>query len=403
MLGFLTRNKSPAHQRKQVGVVIIGGQFQGLGLLRSLGRQNVPTYLLDEEPCIARFSRYTDRYSKCPDVREESLFLEFMIDLALKENLKGWIVYPNDDETVRLLAKHKEKLEEYYRIATPPWDIVKFAYDKMLTYKLAKKCGIAIPNTYYPTSIEELEQLDIEFPAIIKPSIKMPFYKRTKKKAILIKNRRELVREYTKATMLIDSSQTIMLQELIPGGAQNLFSVGSLSKNGELLVKVTVQRPRQHPMDFGHSTTFTQTVHIPELEEMAKTILEAMGYYGLSEVEFMFDPKDGKYKLLEINARAWGWHTIAIAAGLDMPYLSYLDILGEKVKQGGCANGVKWLHMVTDIPIVLMELLKGKMRFAEYLDSLKGRKQFAVFSLEDPIPFIAELVMLPYLFKKKGF
>ena len=404
MLGLPTRSKSTTQQDGKVGVVIIGGHFQGLGLIRSLGRHNVPTYLLDREQCIARFSRYTDRFSKCPDIlREEPLFLKFLLDLAVKEDLKGWIVYPNDDETVRLLAMHRDKLQEYYRITTPPWDVVKYAYDKKLTYELAKKCSIAIPNTYYPANAEELEQLDIEFPVILKPSVKMPFYKRTRKKAILINSRQELWKKYKKASMLIDSSQKIIVQELIPGRAPNLYSVGSLSRNGELLVKITVKRSRQHPMDFGHATTFAQTVHIPELEEMTRTILEAIGYYGLSEVEFMLDPRDRKYKLLEINARAWGWHTIAIAAGLDMPYLSYLDMLGEKVKQNGCANGVKWIRMTTDIPIALIELLKGKMKLAEYLDSLKGKKQFAVFSLEDPLPFIAEMLMLPYLFKKKGF
>jgi D-aspartate ligase len=392
-----------AHQREQIGAIIIGGHFQGLGILRSLARQNVPTYLLDRGMCIGRFSRYTKRYSKCPDVGQESLFLEFLMDLAKKENIEGWIIYPNDDETVRFLAKHKEKLEVYYRVTTPPWNIVKVACDKKLTYELAEKCGIATPKTLYPRNAEELEQLNIEFPVIIKPSVKEPFYNRTRKKAIRVDNRRQLIDEYTKAAMVIGSSQTIMVQELIPGGAQNLLAVGSLCRNGELLAKVVVRRPRQHPMDFGHATTFAETVDIPELEEMARKIISAMGYYGLSEVEFMLDPRDSKYKLLEINARPWGWHTIAIGAGVDLPYLSYLDILGESVMQDGFTTGVKWIRLTTDIPNVLIELLQGRMKFADYLNSLKGKRQFAVLSIRDPMPFIAELVMLPYLWKKRGF
>ena len=34
---------------------------------------------------------------------------------------------------------------------------------------------------------------------------------------------------------------------------------------------------------------------------------------------------------------------------------------------------------------------------------ITGRKQFAVFAAEDPLPFIMELLLLPYLFLKKGF
>jgi hypothetical protein len=43
------------------------------------------------------------------------------------------------------------------------------------------------------------------------------------------------------------------------------------------------------------------------------------------------------------------------------------------------------------------------MKFAEYFGSLKGKKEFAVWSREDPMPFIAELVLLPYLWLKRGF
>ena len=244
--------------------------------------------------------------------------------------------------------------------------------------------------------------MDIEFPVIIKPSVKVPFYSKAKKKAIRVDNRQELVREFT-AVVELAGKTGLMVQELIPGGPNYLFSVGSLYKNGEFLGKVVARRARQHPMDFGHATTYAETVNIPELEEITKKILGAMDYYGLSEVEFMLDPRDRKYKLIEINARPWGWHTLAIAAGVDLPYLQYQDMLGEKVKQDGFSKDIKWIRLMTDIPTVAGEILKGKMKITDYLRSLKGKKEFAVLSLDDPLPFIAEVLMLPYLWRKRGF
>ena len=82
---------------RQVGAVIIGGDFQGLGILRSLARHNVPIYLLDDGLCIGRFSKYSKRFIKCPSVKQEALFLTFLVDLARKEKLDGWLIYPNDD------------------------------------------------------------------------------------------------------------------------------------------------------------------------------------------------------------------------------------------------------------------------------------------------------------------
>ena len=156
-------------------------------------------------------------------------------------------------------------------------------------------------------------------------------------------------------------------------------------------------------MDFGHATTYAETVDIPELEEIAAKILGLLGFYGLSEVEFMLDPRDGIYKLLEINARPWGWHTLAIGAGVDLPYLLYQDMLGEEGQQNDFDKNTKWIRLTTDIPTVIAEIFKGRLKVTDYANSLKGKRQFAVLSIRDPLPFIAELLMLPYLWRKRGF
>jgi D-aspartate ligase len=383
------------------GAVIIGGDFQGLGIVTSLARHKIPVYLLDRGLCAGRFSRYVKRFKVCPQAAQENVLLEFLTNLAVEDGLDGWVVYPTDDETVRFLARHKEDLERHYRLITPSWDVVKYAYEKELTYKLAAECGVLAPRTFYPKTTADLAR-DIEFPVIIKPSIKDPFYTTTRKKAIRVDSRASLMDEFARATEAAAGGQ-LMLQELIPGGASSLFSVGSLFRDGEFLGRVVARRPRQHPMEFGHATTFAETVDIPELEELACRILSAMRYNGMSEVEFMRDPRDGRYKLLEINARPWGWHTLAIAAGVDLPYLAFLDRLGQRVKQEGFEKNVKWIRLTTDTPTVLGEWLKGRLSCANYFASLRGKKHFALVSLSDPLPFFAEIAMLPYLWKKRGF
>ena len=71
-------------------------------------------------------------------------------------------------------------------------------------------------------------------------------------------------------------------------------------------------------------------------------------------------PPNGKYKLIELNPRIWGWHTLAIAAGVDLPYLLYQDMIGAKVDLPSNTNDVKWIRLATDIPTVFTEILKGK-------------------------------------------
>lgn len=117
----------------------------------------------------------------------------------------------------------------------------------------------------------------------------------------------------------------------------------------------------------------------------------------------MIDPRDMKYKLIEVNPRIWGWHSLAIGAGVDLPYILYKDIIGEKIEVKNSVLNIKWVRLITDIPNVFREIIKGRMKFKDYLATMKGKKVFAVLSINDPLPFIAEVIMIPYLWIKRGF
>ena len=386
------------------GALVIGGDFQGLGTLLSLSKRGIPTYLIDSELSIGRFSRQKDKFLRCPDLKNENTFLNFLKKLAHEENLWGWVVFANDDETIRFLSQHKEELEKFYKIPVPDWSIINNIYNKILTYQLAREIDVATPRTFYPKNIGSLSQLNLEFPVIIKPAIRDHFYKKTKVKAVKALNMEQLLKGYQRVCTIIDPSE-VVIQELIPGKASNLYSLGAFFKDGKMLAKVIAKRSRQHPMEFGHATTYAETVNIPILEDLGTKLLKALNYYGLAEVEFMYDPRDGQYKFIEVNGRVWGWHTLAGAAGVDLPYLLYRDLMGKKISTNGSfTEGVKWIRPITDIPTAFLELVRGRMRLRDYFSSLKGKKEFAPnLSLHDPLPFLMEFILLPYLWKKRGF
>src|SRR5437899_2435293 len=54
---FWRRRHSRSSDR--IGAVVVGGDFQGLGIARNLGRRGVPICIIDDELSISRFSRYT--------------------------------------------------------------------------------------------------------------------------------------------------------------------------------------------------------------------------------------------------------------------------------------------------------------------------------------------------------
>lgn len=386
----------------ETGVIITGGDFQALGAMRALARKGVPVILLDNETCIGRFSKFKRKFLKAPLLSEPESYVDFLIQLARTESVDGWVLLPNSDEAVFLLSKNRDTLDSYYRVPTPSWDVIKNVYIKKNTYRIAERNGIPIPRTFYPKNLEELLRLDLQFPMVIKPSVRDHFYSKVKVKAFLVNNRRSLEETYLRVCSVIPPSE-VLVQEFIPGGPKNLYSFCPFFKNGEILASITARRARQHPMDFGHASTYAELVDIPNLAAISKAFLTAIDYYGIGEVEFMKDPHTGEYKLIELNPRIWGWHTLAIAAGINLPFLLYNDMLGQEIELPGTLKDVKWIRLITDIPTVIKELAMGKMTVFDYLRSLKGGKEFAVFSLADPLPFIAEIAMIPYLFKKRSF
>ena len=75
--------------------------------------------------------------------------------------------------------------------------------------------------------------------------------------------------------------------------------------------RMVARRRRQHPPDFGRASTFVETLEEPEARGALRAhALRKIGYDGLVELEFKRDPRDGSFKLLDFNARTWGYHSL---------------------------------------------------------------------------------------------
>jgi D-aspartate ligase len=189
----------------------------------------------------------------------------------------------------------------------------------------------------------------------------------------------------------------IMIQEFIAGGGETQFSFAALCADGQPLAGLVARRVRQHPIDFGgHGSTFVETVDEPLIEEAAHRLLAAIGYSGLVEVEFKRDSRSGHPKLLDINARMWGWHTLGRAAGIDFPYLSWQLARGADIPRIRARIGVRWVRAVTDVPAAISEMRRGRLSIGEYVRSLRPPLERAIFSLDDPLPAFADAPWLLY-------
>lgn len=383
-----------------IGAVVIGGDHPGLGVARSLGRRGIPVCVIDDQFSVSQFSKYVNRVVRVKDLRDELRTVESVLEVGQRYGLEGWVLFPTRDETVAAFSRHRERLAQFFRVTTPEWESVRWAWDKKNSYLRAEQLGIPVPRTFNPRSESELELLFRRLPLAVKPAIKENFFYATGAKAWRAETPAQLRHLYRRAAKQIKPEE-IMLQEIIPGDGSCQYSYCAFFRDGQAHGTLVAKRLRQHPREFGRAATYVETTECPEIIELSERFLHTINYYGLVEIEFKQDPRDGQFKMLDVNARTWGFHSLGAAAGVDFPYMLYADQVGRPIDHSNAKSGVGWLRLITDLPTVASGLWNRDFGLGSYWSTLKRTEVESVFSAEDVLPALAELCMLPYLVTKK--
>lgn len=382
-------------EQKKAGAVVLGSDFKALGIIRSLGQRGIPCVVIDNTPRSAWFSRYVVKRFKWSTHMEDEQFVSFLLSLGNKYHLEQWVLFPTQDEVVQLIACNIPQFSQMYRLVTQHWDVIRWANDKRLTYRMAEEVGVPYPKTSYITHKDEFATQDTPFPVIIKPAISVHLQYATRLKALPANSLQELFIQYETALASIPPDE-VMVQEIIPGDGRVQYSIATFCQDGNIRQWMTARRRRQYPIDYGLSSTFVEVVDVPALFPLAEKLLRYMGASGMVEIEFKYDERDQQYKLLDINVRPWGWHTLCMTYGLDFPYMQYCAAVGTPLTELPARRdcGYHWVRMLTDIPAGIQEIRAGITTPSAYLKSLKGKTIFSVLNWRDPLPVFGDAYSL---------
>lgn len=203
-----------------------------------------------------------------------------------------------------------------------PGNIV-IAIDKMQTLKLADELGIPTPKTTVLKSLDDLDNLDMPFPCVVKGILEAG-----KNMVSYPKNKKELLAAVI-ATQNDPSQQKQLpiIQEYVPGTGLGFFG---FYQNGKLKRFYMHQRIREFPISGGASTA-AQTIYHAGAFKYGKKILDRLQWNGPAMVEFKFDPATGRLALMEINPKFWGSTELGLAAGINFGELLVRCINGEDI------------------------------------------------------------------------
>ncbi len=368
----------------------MGGAIGALAVVRSLGRHGIPVWVLTGNHPIARFSRFAEKSLAWPGP-DHAQALKYLLELAGNHDLGGWVLFPAGDAEARFIAQHHTALSRVFRVTTPAWDTLQWAADKNLTYQLAARIGVDCPRTFQPRDRADLAEITFPFPMILKPTSRNSVNEFTHAKAWRVDDTASLLARYDDAASMV-GADSVLVQELIPGNGSCQFSFAAMCDRGTPLASLIARRSRQYPIDFGFTSTFVESIDNATVEQLSRRFLQATGFSGLVELEFKYDQREDRYKLLDVNPRTWAWLSLGGRAGVDFPWLMWKLALGEPVEPVRGRPGCAWMHLSRDIAAALAEIRAGSMSLSQYWNSFRGVSlEFAAFAKDDLLPGLLDL------------
>jgi D-aspartate ligase len=368
-------------------VVVVSGHITALGIIRALGRMGVSLVnVYYQKSDIGYVSKYVRQRLHAPHPeKHETEFVNVLIDLSKKTGRA--LLVAADDAALSVISRNKPLLEKCYLVACPEWRVTGRIIDKKYTYELAERLGIAAPRTVTLKSERDLEspRTDISFPCLVKPRQSHRYHEAFGRKMVKVEDLSEMVDRCREAWA---AGIDVMMQEYIPGDDTDGVNYNSYFWQGTPLIEFTASKVRLSPSEFGVPSV-VMSREIKEVYEPGRKLLRALGFQGFSCVEFKRDSHDGSYKLLEVNGRHNRSCHLAIACGINFPWIEYEHLVNGKLPNSiDYVKDVYWIDEFGDMARFAKSLKHEPSQCAHYAKPYVRKHVFATFDLRDARPFL---------------
>lgn len=376
------------HRRHEIHAVVTDMNVNGLAVARVLGRHGVPVVGIGEDRDQPEMrSRYLDEHW----LRGEDLLARLVHEGQRFQHPP--VLFAITDESVELVCKHYEDLSALYHIAFSPAAAVGEMLDKQHFDRVARELGLPLPRTCEIGDAAQLEQALAEIPPpwIMKPVHKSAAYLAAGGQRAYQGAEPELFRSAFAG--LGEAAPRMVLQEFIPGGDDAVhFCLLARGKDNQNLAACTGRKLRQWRPGTG-GTSAAELVEAPELVELSERFFAAQRITGLCSMEFKRDAREGTFSCIEPTVGRSDWQNgLADANGLPLPYLVYLDCLGEpQPKPSRPWLRRRWVHWSSDRLSAHHHRRQGDLGRASWLWSLRPPIRGAYFAVDDLGPYLARL------------
>ena len=368
--------------------VIAGAYRTGVLGVRSLARRGVQAICFDCDPSRDGFRSAYGAARLCPDPDvAPDAWLEFMLGLAASLPAKAALI-PSSDKFVSAIANRAEALAQHYHLS-PGVALQGLLADKQSQYELALAHGMPLPRTRHVETVAEVEEFAREatFPCLVKP---MHFrewqrfpagHRLLDAKVAIADDAQALLENYRLAST---ANPSVILQEIIEGpDTSKRVYLACYDARSRRIANAMFRELRCNPVGFGPASV-SEPVTDAETDMVCDAFLRSIGYSGICEIEMKWDSRDGRVKLIEANPRLSGGGDAAPYAGVDLCWLHYLDLIGQRVATVTPAgNAFRHVVLRADASAVPNYLAANLVSWGDVIRSYRGPLAFYDLDRDD--------------------
>ena len=323
-------------------VLIVGSDVNAYCMARCTHEayRKKPYVLIKDKLAYTTYSKIINHIYN-DSIWDENCFVNFINKFSEDHKDKKIVVISSNETYAKFLVKNKDKFNDNILFNYPSTEIFESLINKELFYKKFSKSNLSFPKTLYvkPQTFN-VEMVDFEYPVIVKPANVVLFNHiefEGKKKIYKVNNKEELIN----AIKFIKNSEyndTLIIQEYIPGDDSYLFdSVVYSGKDGDVKIVSFAQIGLQehNPNMVGNAAVVINGYNSFKIDTTSivkdiKDFMNSISYSGFAEFDLKYDARDGKFKVLEINARQGRCSYYVSPLGFNLVKLLVDDLVYNK-------------------------------------------------------------------------
>lgn len=331
-------------------LITTGSWNASLTTMTSLAKQGHDVYLLDHDPYCAGFhSKYCTEGIVTSAESSGSHYVDAVVGIVRSRHFD--LLIPTSDLSTEFLSAYRERVLPYVPMLLPSKELIELARFKDKTYRFAIEQGIAIPQTYFPESLDDVISLASKaiFPCVVKKS------RGTANKGnAYFNNKEQLLRYYEQ---LAPGDGWPVIQEFVEG---NFYGFLAVADQGEILDCLMFKAEQKYAA--GGTAIYCCSVDDEEFFNTARRIVKLLKWTGAINMDFL-KGQDGRWRFLEINPRLSGSLTVAYKLGVDLPVVYLALARGQapiKFKHIRYKPGVVFRYV---LPLEILFAAQNKKHF----------------------------------------